>query len=94
MSDSLKRAVIFGARRDGSAKVVLDIITLGGVYRVVGFLDEERALWGHDLGDLPVDRRLRGAAATCAGRGLKALPSPLATIAPASGCSTRPSAPG
>ena len=34
--------------------MVLDIITLGGIYRVVGFLDDERALWGRSLGDIPV----------------------------------------
>jgi sugar O-acyltransferase (sialic acid O-acetyltransferase NeuD family) len=54
LSDSLKRAVIFGARHDGSAKVVLDIITLGGVYRVVSFLDDDRALRGQSIGDVPV----------------------------------------
>ncbi|MEO8257186.1 MAG: NeuD/PglB/VioB family sugar acetyltransferase [Acidobacteriota bacterium] len=54
MSDPLKRAVIFGARRDGSAAVVLDIITLAGLYQVVGFLDDDRTLWGGQVGDLPV----------------------------------------
>ena len=77
MSDSLKRAVIFGARHDGSAKVVLDIITLGGIYRVVSFLDDERALWGHSLGEDPGGGRRARRCRTCVSRALKALPSPL-----------------
>ena len=49
-----KRLVIYGARRDGSAKVVLDIIRLGGEYEVVGFLDDNADLWTEQIESLPV----------------------------------------
>ena len=48
------KLVIYGARRDGSAKVVLDIIRLGGVYQVVGFLDDNKDLWVQETESLPV----------------------------------------
>ena len=50
----MQRLVIFGARRDGSAKVLLDILRLGREYEVVGFLDENHSLWGSRISDLPV----------------------------------------
>jgi acetyltransferase EpsM len=50
----VKRAVIFGARRDGSAKVVLDILRLTGEYDVVGFLDDNAGLWGTRVEHLEV----------------------------------------
>lgn len=49
-----RQAVIFGARRDGSAKVLLDIIALGGEYNVVGFLDDDAAAWGQELAGIPI----------------------------------------
>lgn len=49
-----RQAVIFGARRDGSARVVLDIITLGGEWDVVGFLDDNSEMWGHELDGVPI----------------------------------------
>src|SRR5262245_40996633 len=49
-----ERIVIFGARPDGSAKVVLDIVRLAARYEPVGFLDDDRAAWGRSLGGLPV----------------------------------------
>ena len=48
------RAVIFGARADGSAKVLLDIIRSAGLYEVVGFLDDDPARAGARCDDLPV----------------------------------------
>jgi sugar O-acyltransferase (sialic acid O-acetyltransferase NeuD family) len=48
------RTVIFGARPDGSAKVLLDIIRAGGVHDVVGFLDDDPARTGAVIGGLPV----------------------------------------
>jgi len=45
--------VIYGARPDGSAKVLLDIIRSAGQYDVVGFLDDDRARHG-TLAGLPV----------------------------------------
>src|SRR6266516_2475995 len=50
----VQRLVIFGARPDGSAKVLLDILRLGREYEVVGFLDENHSLWGSRISDLPV----------------------------------------
>jgi sugar O-acyltransferase (sialic acid O-acetyltransferase NeuD family) len=44
-----RKAVIVGARRDGSAKVLLDIIRLVGDYDVVGFLDDNESAWGGEL---------------------------------------------
>jgi sugar O-acyltransferase (sialic acid O-acetyltransferase NeuD family) len=49
-----RRAVILGARHDGSAKVLLDIIALAGNCDVVGFLDDNRELWGKRLESLPI----------------------------------------
>jgi sugar O-acyltransferase (sialic acid O-acetyltransferase NeuD family) len=46
--------VIFGARPDGSAKVLLDIIRAAGVHEVVGFLDDDPARGGGAIGGLPV----------------------------------------
>ena len=56
MSDLIpaKRAVIFGARRDGSAKVLLDIIRLCGEYEIVAFLDDYAGVWGQDLEGVPI----------------------------------------
>lgn len=48
------RTVIFGARHDGSAKVLLDIIRCEGRYEVVGFLDDDAARHGATLDGLPV----------------------------------------
>jgi sugar O-acyltransferase (sialic acid O-acetyltransferase NeuD family) len=48
------RTVIFGARPDGSARVVLDIIRCGGRHEVVGFLDDDPARAGARLEGLPV----------------------------------------
>jgi sugar O-acyltransferase (sialic acid O-acetyltransferase NeuD family) len=48
------RTVIFGARPDGSAKVLLDIIRTAGLHEVVGFLDDDPARGGTTLGGLPV----------------------------------------
>jgi dTDP-4-amino-4,6-dideoxygalactose transaminase len=49
-----RQAVIFGARRDGSAKVLLDIIALGGECEVVGFLDDNAGIWGQKLEGVPI----------------------------------------
>ena len=49
-----RRLVIYGARRDGSAKVILDIIRLRGEYEVVGFLDDNADLWKEQIESLPV----------------------------------------
>lgn len=49
-----RHAVIFGARRDGSAKVLLDIIALGGECEVVGFLDDNAGMWGQTLEGVPI----------------------------------------
>jgi len=46
--------VIFGARADGSARVLLDIIRCEGRHEVVGFLDDDAARHGADLAGLPV----------------------------------------
>lgn len=49
-----RQAVIFGARRDGSAKVLLDIILLGGECEVVGFVDDNAEIWGQQLEGVPI----------------------------------------
>jgi UDP-perosamine 4-acetyltransferase len=49
LTSSPKRAVIYGARRDGSARVLLDIISLGREYEIAGFLDDDAASWGQML---------------------------------------------
>jgi sugar O-acyltransferase (sialic acid O-acetyltransferase NeuD family) len=49
-----RRIVIFGARPDGSAKVVLDIVRAGGMHTVVGFLDDDPARHGTAIEGLPV----------------------------------------
>jgi len=49
-----RRTVIFGARSDGSAKVLLDIIRAAGVHQVVGFLDDDPARCGATIAGLPV----------------------------------------
>ena len=54
MTASSKRAVIFGARRDGSATVLLDLIVLGGEYQIAGFLDDDAHAWGQDLAGVPI----------------------------------------
>ena len=54
LAASPKRAVVFGARRDGSAKVLLDVIVLGSEYQVVGFLDDDAHAWGQDLAGVPI----------------------------------------
>ena len=48
------RTVIFGARPDGSAKVLLDIIRSAGVHEVVGFLDDDPARGGTTIAGLPI----------------------------------------
>jgi len=48
------RTVIVGARADGSAKVLLDIIRCEGRHQVVGFLDDDEARHGAVLEGLPV----------------------------------------
>jgi sugar O-acyltransferase (sialic acid O-acetyltransferase NeuD family) len=48
------RTVIFGARPDGSARVLLDIIRRAGRHEVVGFLDDDPARRGATLEGLPV----------------------------------------
>jgi sugar O-acyltransferase (sialic acid O-acetyltransferase NeuD family) len=48
------RTVIFGARADGSARVLLDIIRCEGRHQVVGFLDDDAARHGATLEGLPV----------------------------------------
>ena len=48
------RTVIFGARPDGSAKVLLDIIRSAGVHEVVGFLDDDPARSGTTIAGLPI----------------------------------------
>ena len=50
----LKRLVIYGARYDGSAKTVLDIIRLGKQYKVVGFLDDNVNLRKGQIESLPL----------------------------------------
>jgi sugar O-acyltransferase (sialic acid O-acetyltransferase NeuD family) len=48
------RTVIFGARPDGSARVLLDIIRCEGRHQVVAFLDDDAARHGATLEGLPV----------------------------------------
>jgi len=48
------RTVIFGARADGSARVLLDIIRCEGRHQVVGFLDDDTGRHGETLAGLPV----------------------------------------
>jgi sugar O-acyltransferase (sialic acid O-acetyltransferase NeuD family) len=48
------RAVIFGARADGSAKVLLDIMRCAGRHEVVGFLDDDASRHGASVEGLPV----------------------------------------
>ena len=48
------RAVIFGARADGSARVLLDIIRCEGRYEVVAFLDDDASRHGASIDGLPV----------------------------------------
>jgi UDP-perosamine 4-acetyltransferase len=48
------RIVIFGARADGSARVLLDIIRCEGRHDVVGFLDDDRTRHGAELEGLPI----------------------------------------
>lgn len=50
----MSRLVIVGARSDGSAKVVLDTLRLAGGWEIVGFLDDNRALWRTRLAGLEV----------------------------------------
>jgi UDP-N-acetylbacillosamine N-acetyltransferase len=53
-SSDTKQLVIIGARVDGSAKVLRDIIRLQGDYEVVGFLDDDSKLWTSQVDNLPV----------------------------------------
>src|SRR5262249_48347997 len=48
------RTVIVGARPDGSAKVLLDIIRTAGLHDVVGFLDDDPGRHGIAIEGLPV----------------------------------------
>lgn len=48
------RTVIFGARPDGSARVLLDIIRCEGRHDVTGFLDDDTARHGTEIEGLPV----------------------------------------
>jgi sugar O-acyltransferase (sialic acid O-acetyltransferase NeuD family) len=48
------RIVIFGARADGSARVLLDIVRCEGRHQVVGFLDDDPSRHGATLADLPI----------------------------------------
>jgi len=48
------RTVIVGARADGSARVLLDIIGCEGRHQVVGFLDDDTTRHGETLAGLPV----------------------------------------
>jgi sugar O-acyltransferase (sialic acid O-acetyltransferase NeuD family) len=48
------RTVIFGARADGSARVVLDIVRCEGRHEVTGFLDDDASRHGAEIDGLPV----------------------------------------
>jgi acetyltransferase EpsM len=48
------RTVIFGARADGSARVLLDIVRCEGRHEVTGFLDDDVSRHGTRIDGLPV----------------------------------------
>ena len=48
------KLVVVGARADGGAHMVLDLIADGAPYEAVAFLDDNRALWGTTVCGVPV----------------------------------------
>ncbi len=50
----MKRIILVGARADGHAGVVLDIVRQFGLFEVIGFLDDNHALHGTMVLGLPV----------------------------------------
>lgn len=48
------KVVVIGARRDGQAHIVLDMLEDGVPYRAVAFVDETPSLWGSRVLGLPV----------------------------------------
>jgi sugar O-acyltransferase (sialic acid O-acetyltransferase NeuD family) len=50
----MKKTVILGARADGHAKVVLEILQAQGEAQVVGFIDDDAAKRGSLIRDIPV----------------------------------------
>ena len=48
------RLVLIGARHDGQAHVVLDVLRETGAHEVVAFLDETPSLWGKTVHGIPV----------------------------------------
>lgn len=52
--DDHVRVVILGARADGHAKVVLEILQATGQFEVVGFLDDDPAKAGQEIRGVPV----------------------------------------
>jgi UDP-perosamine 4-acetyltransferase len=50
----MKKAVIIGAREDGHAKVVLEILQAAGEVEVMGFIDDDPAKKGQEIRKLPI----------------------------------------
>ena len=50
----MKRTLIIGARADGHAKVVLEILKAGNTYKVVGFVDDDPSKLGVEIKGLKV----------------------------------------
>ncbi|NNM95390.1 MAG: acetyltransferase [Bacteroidia bacterium] len=50
----MKRTIILGARADGHAKVVLEILKAGSAYQVIGFADDDPAKKGTAIKGIPV----------------------------------------
>lgn len=45
---------VIGIGAGGHAKVIIDILRLGGEYELIGMLDSEEKLWGTEVGGIPV----------------------------------------
>lgn len=48
------KLVVIGARADGEAHMILDLVADGAPYEVVAFLDDNPALWGTTVQGIPV----------------------------------------
>lgn len=48
------KCLIVGARADGHAKVVLEVLRAAGKHEVVGFIDDDKGKQGQAIGDLQV----------------------------------------
>jgi len=48
------KIVVVGARADGGAHMILDLVTDGAPHEVVAFLDDNQSLWGTCLRGVPI----------------------------------------